>query len=58
MADQFNDLFEGISGIFEAQFGLVKAIIETVGAGLDLGSSAIEGSSEASEAAETTEAAK
>ncbi|WP_018020620.1 hypothetical protein [Corynebacterium doosanense] len=54
MADQFNDLFEGISGIFEAQFGLAKAIIETIGTGLDLGSSAIEGSStEAPEAAET-----
>lgn len=53
MADQFNALIEGITGIFEAQVGLAKAIIETIGAGFDLGSSAIEGSSETAEAGET-----
>lgn len=45
MADQFDALFAGITGIFEAQIGLVGAIFETIGASLDLGSSAIEGSS-------------
>ncbi|MBB3114846.1 hypothetical protein [Corynebacterium bovis] len=47
MSDQIDALFKGFSGIADSSIKLTKAIVDTIFAGSDLGSSAIKGVTDA-----------